>query len=319
MQIFTEDQLRSVVDMPAAIDAIADAFVRSSRQEVVALPISHLAIPGVPSDVCVKGAFVEGQEVFVIKVSTGFYDNAALGLPSSGGMQLVFSATTGEALAVLADNGFLTDLRTGAAGGVAAQTLTPDRPLRVAILGAGIQCAQQLDAIGTVRAIEHVAIWSRSAERAQDAAVAAAMRGFPAVAVATPAEATRDADLVVTVTPSTEPLIARADVGDDATIIAVGADGEGKRELAADLIEGAGCLVADDPSVARERGELQYHPDRPAVALGTAIEVGGGRPAGIIVVDLVGLGAQDAAISGLALAALQRSAPDRTPHVDLDR
>ncbi len=309
MQVFSETQLRNAVAMHDAIPAIAEAFIRSSCGEVVSLPISHLAIPDVASDVCVKGAFVPGQDVFVIKVSTGFYDNAALGLPTSGGMQLVFSATTGAAIAVLADNGYLTDLRTGAAGGVAAQALTPERPLRVAVLGAGIQCAMQLEAIRAVREIEHVAIWSRTSERATAAAVAAAARSINATTAANPAEAVHGADLIVTVTPSTVPLISRADVDDAATIVAVGSDGEGKRELATDILDAA-TLVADDPAVARERGELQYLPNLPAVALGSVVSSRGARPEGIVVVDLVGLGAQDAAISGLALAALQRTQPE---------
>jgi ornithine cyclodeaminase/alanine dehydrogenase-like protein (mu-crystallin family) len=117
------------------------------------------------------------------------------------------------------------------------------------------------------------------------------------------------ADLIVTVTPSTVPLISRADVDDAATIVAVGSDGEGKRELATDILDAA-TLVADDPAVARERGELQYLPNLPAVALGSVVSSRGARPEGIVVVDLVGLGAQDAAISGLALAALQRTQPE---------
>ena len=85
-------------------------------------PILRLDIPEHRGEVDVKTAYVPGLDGFAIKVSPGFFDNPKLGLPSLNGLMVLFSATTGLVEALLLDNGYLTDVRTAAAGAVAAQS-----------------------------------------------------------------------------------------------------------------------------------------------------------------------------------------------------
>lgn len=81
-------------------------------------PILRLDVPGRRAEMDVKPAYVEGLPVFVVKVSTGFFNNAARGLPSLGELMIAFDTGTGHVRAVLLDNGCMTDVRTSLAGAV---------------------------------------------------------------------------------------------------------------------------------------------------------------------------------------------------------
>ncbi len=109
------------------VDVVEAAFVALAGGKVIMPPILSMDLAEVHGEVDVKTAYIPGLESFALKVSTGFFNNAKLGLPSLGGLMTVFSATTGQVQAVLLDNGFLTDMRTAAAGAVAARHLAPRR------------------------------------------------------------------------------------------------------------------------------------------------------------------------------------------------
>jgi ornithine cyclodeaminase/alanine dehydrogenase-like protein (mu-crystallin family) len=134
------------------------------------------------------------------------------------------------------------------------------------------------------------------------------------------AAAVRDAELIVTTTPSRTPLFEASDVRADATVIAVGADGPEKRELPAELFARAGKIVVDDPAQCLALGELHHAVDAGAVRAtdvhGTLGQVlTGARPGRegneLIICDLTGLGAQDAAIAEAAWGAAQALAAAR--------
>ena len=124
--ILTENELRQAVslDMPL-IDLIADAFKKLSAGKVSMPPILRMDMEDKNGEVDVKTAYVPGLEGFAIKISPGFFDNPKIGLPTTSGLMVVHDATTGQVRAVLLDNGYLTDMRTAAAGAVAARCLAP--------------------------------------------------------------------------------------------------------------------------------------------------------------------------------------------------
>ena len=114
--ILTETDLRQLVVLDRqAVACIRDAFVALATQPVAMPPILRLDIPEHRGEVDVKTAYVPGLSHFAIKISPGFFDNPALGLPSTNGMMVVLSASTGLVQALLLDNGYLTDLRTASA------------------------------------------------------------------------------------------------------------------------------------------------------------------------------------------------------------
>jgi ornithine cyclodeaminase len=87
----------------------------------------------------IKYGAISGDEYFVIKIASGFYDNIKLNLPTFNGLMLVFSQKTGELVSILLDEGHLTNIRTAAAGAVTGKVLAPEKVFDIGVFGAGIQ------------------------------------------------------------------------------------------------------------------------------------------------------------------------------------
>lgn len=301
-----------------ALSAAERAFGALAGGRVISPAPFALHLPGVEGEVHVKGAHLADAPVFALKVASGFYRNPGLGLPTGSGLVLVFDAVTGFPRALLRDNGYLTDLRTAGAGALAARLLTPaDRPLRVGVLGAGTQARFQLRALARVRQVREVHVWSRSAATVEALRGALADAPFPLHVSAAPEQAVRDADLVLTLTPSRSALVRPGWLARGATVLAVGSDGEGKQELAAEVVAGADKLVTDVTAQCARLGELQHalaaglmgegdvHAELGEVLSGTRSGREGDET---IVCDLTGVGAQDAAIAEAALDRLGHDA-----------
>jgi ornithine cyclodeaminase/alanine dehydrogenase-like protein (mu-crystallin family) len=145
IRIVTEAELREAVTLDLAlVDVIERAFVALSEGGVVMPPVLSMDLPQSNGEVDVKTAVIPGVESFAIKVSPGFFDNPKIGLPSLNGLMILFSATTGLVEAVFLDNGYLTDLRTAAAGAVAARHLAPTNVETAGVIGAGVQARLQI-------------------------------------------------------------------------------------------------------------------------------------------------------------------------------
>src|SRR5207245_2501127 len=206
--LLSEREIRDLIGPVEALPAVRDAFVRMARGEAILPGVIHLDIPKSGAEAHVKGAHLQGSGSFTIKVASGSYANPDRGLPTGSGIVLVFDATTGFPQAVLFDNGYLTDLRTGAAGALAADLLAKREVERVGIVGVGTQARFQLDAILGVRKPERVIAFGRSEAKAsrfaQEMMKRHDIRVLPAKTVE---QAVRGSDVVVTVTPAREPLV----------------------------------------------------------------------------------------------------------------
>src|SRR2546427_9751219 len=137
--LLSEREIRDLMGPAEALPAVRDAFVRMARGEAILPGVIHLDIPKSGAEAHVKGAHLQGSRSFTIKVASGSYANPGRGLPTGSGIVLVFDATTGFPQAVLFDNGYLTDLRTGAAGALAAGLPAKRGPARVGVVGGGAQ------------------------------------------------------------------------------------------------------------------------------------------------------------------------------------
>ena len=120
----------------------------------------NLAIPGTDGEFHVKTAHVAGMPYVAVKVASGFYDNPKRGLPTGTGLMVLFDAATGMPAALLLDNGYLTDVRTGAAGAVAAEVLARNDIATVGVIGSGVQARHQVRCLREVRAFDRVVAWS---------------------------------------------------------------------------------------------------------------------------------------------------------------
>lgn len=305
--ILNQTDLRGCVGLDAdSLAVVESAFRLLATAEVAMPPILRLDIPEHNGEVDVKTAYLPGVPRFAIKVSPGFFDNPRLGLPSLNGLMMLFSAHTGLADALLLDNGYLTAVRTAAAGAVAAKWLAREDARAVAILGAGEQARLQLQALRLVRDVREVRIWARDGSKA--AAMAAELDD--ARAVDSVAAALDGADIAITTTPSREPLILPEHLRPGLHITAMGSDAEHKNEIAAAVLAQVDAYVADRLSQTRVLGELHHAIEAGLLgAQQTFAELGqviaGQRPGRlsaeqITLCDLTGTGAQDTAIANLA-------------------
>jgi len=119
--VLHEAEIKAAVSMKDAIAAMETAFVAYSRKSATVPPVVSLDVPEEGGEVHIKAAHLHKTAEFVIKVACGFWENRSRNLPIGSGLMLVFSAVTGFPEAILLDNGYLTELRTGAAGAVAAK------------------------------------------------------------------------------------------------------------------------------------------------------------------------------------------------------
>ena len=312
MTILTERELREIMPLDlAAVSCVEDAFKALATKQVAMPPILRLDIPEHRGEVDVKTAYVPGIDGFAIKISPGFFDNPKLGLPSVNGLMVLLSATTGIVEALMLDNGYLTDVRTAAAGAVAARHLAVADASVAAIFGAGMQARLQLEALMLVRPIREARIWARDTEKA--AKLAATLSQELGIAVRAEGDAEKavsGADIIVTTTPSEAPLLKAEWLAPGQHVTAMGSDAEHKNEVDPAAIAKADLYVADSLKQTRRLGELHHAIEAGLVGmdaefpeLGQIIAgVAGGRtsPGSITICDLTGTGVQDTAIATLA-------------------
>ena len=315
-RIVTETELRRAVPLDlAAIEAVEQGFRRLAEGGVVMPPILSMHMADANGEVDVKTAYVPGLAGFAVKISPGFFDNPKRGLPSTSGLMVVLSAETGRAQAVLLDNGYLTDVRTAAAGAVAARALSRTDSRRVAIIGAGMQARMQLAALRLVRDIETVTIWARDPAKAR--AMADEVGG---TAAANPETAVADADIIVTTTPATAPVLHADWLRPGQHVTAMGSDQPGKAELDPHCLTRADLYVPDRLSQARIQGGLRavieaglIAPDATFPELGEVLiarHPGRTAPDQITIADLTGTGVQDTAIATHALRIISEEETD---------
>lgn len=309
--VVSEPELRELVQPDLeALAAIEDAFARLAEGRADVPPIMGLFVPERRGEIDVKAAFLHGVPSLAVKIASGFFDNSRWGLPSGSGLMVVLSTETGYPQAILLDNGYLTDVRTALAGAAAAKALAPAHVRTVGVIGAGTQGRFQARALQLVRSFERLLVYDHSAaslgsyEREMRLALGVDVRA------ADPESLVRQSDVVITCTPSHEPIVRAGWLHPGMHITAMGADIPEKQELESAVLGCATRLACDLKSQCFARGEFHHalrdgilHPDAPIVELG---ELTSGRKPGrqheaeITLCALTGVGVQDTAIALLA-------------------
>ncbi|PVB63700.1 cyclodeaminase [Labrenzia sp. 011] len=319
IRLVTETDLRRIIHLDLdIIDCIEAAFARLATEQVVMPPVLSMALPDVNAEVDIKTAYVPGLDGFAIKVSPGFFDNPSLGLASLNGLMVLLSARTGLVQAVFLDNGYLTDVRTAAAGAVAARHLAPGTVTTMGVLGTGVQARLQIIAAAKVKPVEKVLIWGRSARKAEKLATELRTAlGVGVQAVPDRNELVAASQLVVTTTPAKEAILDAGCLHPGLHITAMGSDQEDKNELSPEILARADILVCDRTAQCERLGELRTalqsgllggSPD--VVELGAVIAgqtAGRTRDDQITVCDLTGTGVQDTAIATLTFDRISKA------------
>jgi ornithine cyclodeaminase/alanine dehydrogenase-like protein (mu-crystallin family) len=302
--------VEAAVSPERAVDAVRDAFVAHARGEWTMPP--KVYVTNYPAgDFRAMPALGGGHAL--LKWITSFPGNPARGLPTVTGLVLVSDASTGELRAVL-DAASVTALRTGAAAVLAAEVLGRSDARTAAVVGAGVNgraAARTFLARG-----RDVSLWDVDAGRA--AQVAAEL----GCAVSSSREDALGADLLVTVTPGREVLLAEGTLRPGQHVSLMGADGPGKAEVAGPELARA-RLFCDDWEQASHGGELAHAVEDGLVARDDVTAIGDvlagsadGRASDdeITLFDSTGLAIQDLAI---ALAALEAADADALPRLEL--
>jgi ornithine cyclodeaminase len=317
VRILRADDVRASLDMMACIEACDRAFASSAAGGAETPGVIHLDVPERSGQIHVKAGHLHGSPFYAVKVASGFPRNAELGLASSDGMVVVFETETGAPAAFLLDQGYITDLRTGAAGGVAARYLALEGVQIVAVIGTGVQPGYQLDALATVRpGFTTVRVWGRDPNHA--ATCVEDLRARPdlpercSFEVATSVEgAVAGADVVITCTASTTALVRSGWLKPGAHVTAVGSDASNKQELDPDVLSRADLLVVDSRAQCAQIGELHHALAAGVVEEDKAVELGEicrsahpGRTSSdqLTVCDLTGVGVQDVAAANVVMA-----------------
>jgi len=315
VRILREADVRAALDMASCIDACDRAFAAYSTGGAELPAVIHLDVPESEGEIHIKAGHLHGAPFYAVKAASGFY---ALDPPAIDGMVIVFDARDGSPAAFLLDNGFITDLRTGAAGGVAARHLAPSAPATVAVIGTGGQARQQLDALAVVRpGFTDVRVWGRDEAHADRCVDDLRARHDATIARAdTVRTAVEGADVVITCTAAREPLVKRAWLAPGAHVTALGSDGTGKQELDPAILADADLLVVDSRDQCARLGELQHaagQADR-SIELGAICAweaTGRTRDAQLTDSDLTGLGVQDDATANVVMANAPATAGER--------
>ncbi|WP_085505409.1 cyclodeaminase [Thalassobacillus devorans] len=315
MKLFAKEEMEKVIHLEKeVIDVVEKAFTDLVKKEVQMPPIMRIDVPEYNGEVDIKSAYVAGYDSFAVKLSSGFFDNYKLGLPSASGMMLLLSSETGIPQAVLADNGYLTEMRTAAAGAVAAKHMAKEKINTAGVIGTGAQARYQVKALKLVRDFDHLLVYGRTPEKA--AAYKAEMErelGINVTISSSAEEMVRASDVIITTTPATTPVIKAEWLHPGLHITAMGSDAEHKQELESSVLEKADMFVCDVIAQSTRLGELRAcHSQR---VIDEAIELGeitAGDKKGrnsenqITICDLTGTGIQDTAIARYAYERLTK-------------
>jgi thiomorpholine-carboxylate dehydrogenase len=186
--------------------------------------------------------------IFGAKLVTLFPKNAGTALPTHQGIIVIFSSTTGEPIAMM-DGRLITEMRTAAVSAVAVKWLAKNDAKVLAILGSGVQARAHYQALSVVRHFSEIRVWSRNSSNAHMLAQEIGGKAMSAE------ESVRDADIVITVTHSPEPVLQGRWLKPGALVCAVGAVGLKNRELDDDAMKGA--VIVDSREAADvESGDI---------------------------------------------------------------
>jgi alanine dehydrogenase len=290
------------LDISAVNAAIEEAFAEHGRGKVQMPPKVYINFDH--GDFRTMPAYIPSLDLGGVKIVNVHPGNPASGLPTVMALTIILSPETGIPEAIL-NATVLTDLRTGAAGAVAAKYLSPRRTITLGIVGSGRQAQAQVDAISAELTIDRIQVWSRTEKNA----LAFCERYGDRECASKSLERVADCDLLVTTTPSRKPLIRNDWIRDGTHINAIGADAAGKQELDPAILSRARVFV-DDPAQAVHSGEINvpirdgvYSPDRIAGTLGEVVLGRKTRTTAdeITVFDSTGLAIQDLAIAEIAM------------------
>lgn len=241
--------------MEEAIGVVED-MCRRGAGEIPSQPARTIIRVDADSVILTMPTYSPTLRRYAVKLVTEFKRNPERhGLPVQGGTITLLDGETSQVLAMI-DSPSVTEVRTGALGGVAARILSRRESKKVGVVGSGKEARTQLEAVFAVRGVREVKVASQTRAHAAKFAEEMSERlRAPVEEAPTPRDAARDADIVIAATNSVTPVLGSKDIPDGCHINSVGALPE-RTELGTDLIARSSVFVDTRPGVFREAGDV---------------------------------------------------------------
>ncbi len=299
------EQIKASLANIDLLNAMQEAFIQYSNGNAIVPPVGELLFDEPKGDVHIKYCYIKNDDYYVVKIASGFYQNPQQGIASSQGLMLLFDQKTGVPKAVLLDQGHLTDIRTAAAGALAAKYFAPKKITAIGIIGTGIQARLQLLHLQQHTPCKTIWVWGRDAKNLAKFA-AQLPSEFQVNIASSPRQVASHANLIVTTTPSETALLQADDIQPGTHITAIGADTANKQELAAGILKKADIVVVDSVPQSHSRGEVFQAVRAGEIAPSAIIELGTAiqdpklqrlNDQQITLVDLTGVAVQDMMIA----------------------
>jgi len=306
MKILNLQQIKNILPDIDLIPAIENGFAALSQKRAVVPPVAELLFKDPPGEVHIKYGYIIGDDLYVIKIASGFYNSKEPGTSLNNGLMLLFNRKTGQVESILLDEGHLTNIRTAAAGAIAAKYLAPEKITCIGIIGAGIQARLQLEYLKSVVKSRDAVVWGLNEKELENFKNDMTGKGFNIKTTLDTGEAAESCNLIVTVTPSRKPLLHSEQIKRGTHITAVGSDIPEKQELDSKILQKADIVVADSIDQCLVRGEISHALRNNLIKKEKLIEIGeiiSGKKNGrtsddeITVADLTGVAVQDIQIS----------------------
>ena len=255
-QVFKLDEILKALKDIDVVDVIAQGFKALSEEKVVIPPIGEMLFPDVDGELHIKYGAIKGDEDFVVKMATGFFQNPTIGLSPFSGCMMVFSQKTGHISSVLLEEGELTNHRTAAAGAVAAKCLAPKSVNMIGIVGTGVQSRLQALYLQKITDCRNLVVWGRNKDKVELAAADMHAMGYEVKVAENLNDLCKLSQLIVTTTPATSPLLKLEMIAPGTHITAMGSDTSDKCELSPEILDLADIVAADSIEQAIQRGEI---------------------------------------------------------------
>ncbi|HXQ26988.1 MAG TPA: ornithine cyclodeaminase family protein [Candidatus Acidoferrales bacterium] len=247
--LLTETDVKAILTMPMALDAVETSFRRLADGSAISHSRQRLRLSG-------KGYL----HYMAASDATGGYLGLKIYTVSPSGARFLvplFSGQSGEMMALIEAN-YLGQVRTGAASGVATRVMARADARNAGIIGTGLQARTQLEAVALARKLERVRAFGRNAERREQFCRDMTQRiGVPVSPVSSAEEAVRGADILITSTTTTNPVVEGRWIERGTHINAIGSNFADKRELDAEAVGRAAVIAADSVEQSKiEAGDL---------------------------------------------------------------
>jgi alanine dehydrogenase len=311
--ILTDSEVKDLLSLSDVIEAVESAFKQKGLGRVQMPAKIYLYYRDYGGDLRTMPAFLEDLDVSAVKIVNVHPKNPTEnGLPTVMAIITLVDPATGAPIAIMGGT-TITDMRTGAAGGVAAKYLARKDSRVIGLVGGGAQARTQLMGLLEVyKTLKEVRVWSRT-EKTKRKFVAEAQQAygdsFQVVPVTSVRTAVEGADIVVTATPSRKPLLMNDMVSAGMHINCIGADAVGKEELDPNIFKRA-KIVVDDWAQASHSGEINVPlssgiitKDDVWAEIGEIVagsKAGRERPEEITIFTSTGLAVQDAVTAQIA-------------------